>query len=62
MLPLTLLWHAKQWLDFGKAELDLVRLEAAARKAVMAAKKTNGAKQKNKRKMAKAWRKKNRRK
>lgn len=51
-----------EWLDFGEAELDLVRLETAVRKATMAAKNTNAAKQKNKRKMAKASRKKNRRK
>ena len=51
-----------EWLDFGEAELDLVRLDAAVRKAAMAAKNANTAKQKNKRKMAKASRKKNRRK
>lgn len=51
-----------EWLDFGEAELDLVRLEAATRKAVMAVKNANAAKLKNKRKMAKASRKKNRRK
>lgn len=51
-----------EWLGFSQGELELIRLEAAVRKNRAAAKKANTAKQKNKRKMVKASRKKNQRK